>query len=82
MKNFKILMLLISFIYFGCQKEEVTTIGQEGNYAANFDFPVGVVNAPAKIVLTNRSKNADKFQWEFAGGKTNDHVICKTDKWQ
>lgn len=63
-------MLLISLVYFGCQKEEVTTIGQEGNYAANFDFPVGVVNAPAKIVLTNRSKNADRFQWEYTGGKT------------
>lgn len=70
MKKFKLLLLLIGLIYLGCSKEEITSIGQQGNYAANFDFPAGVVNAPAKVVLTNRSKNADKYRWEYTGGKT------------
>lgn len=70
MKKFKLLLLLIGLIYLGCSKEEITTIGQQGNYAANFDFPTGVVNVPAKVVLTNRSKNADKYRWEYTGGKT------------
>lgn len=61
---------MIGLIYLGCSKEEITTIGQQGNYAANFDFPAGVVNAPAKVVLTNRSKNADRYRWEYTGGKT------------
>ena len=70
MKKFKLLLLLIGLIYLGCTKEEITSIGQEGTYAANFDFPTGTLGAPAKVVLTNRSKNADRFEWEFTGGKT------------
>jgi|GEM_PF-663147 len=70
MKKFKLIYVLIGLVFLGCSKEDITTIGQQGNYLANFDFPVGEISAPAKIVLTNRSKNADKFHWEFVGGKT------------
>lgn len=70
MKRFKLLFILIGLIVLGCSKEEIGSIGQQGNYIANFDFPPRVLTAPAKIVLTNRSKNADKFLWEFVGGKT------------
>jgi PKD repeat protein len=70
MKKFTLIFALIGLMFLGCSKEEITSIGQQGNYLANFDFPNGELTAPAKIILTNRSKNADKFHWEFAGGKT------------
>lgn len=70
MKKFKLLFILIGLIVLGCSKDEITNIGQQGNYIANFDFPDRAFSAPAKIVLTNRSKNADRFRWEFVGGKT------------
>lgn len=69
MKKINLLFILIGLILLGCSKEEITGIGQQGNYVANFDFPAGQLTAPAKVVLTNRSKNADKFRWEFTGGK-------------
>lgn len=70
MKRFRILYLLIGFALFGgCAKEEVTSIGQQGEYIVNFDFPTAEVFAPAKIGVTNRSKNADKFLWEFFDAK-------------
>ncbi|TCC83762.1 PKD domain-containing protein [Pedobacter hiemivivus] len=74
MKKFKLIYVLIGLMFLGCSKETVTTIGQQGDYLANFDFPDGVPSAPAKLVLINRSKNADKFHWEFVGGK----VLNKT----
>lgn len=70
MKKIKLIFILIALVFLGCSKDEITTIGQQGNYLANFDFPIGELSAPAKVVLTNRSKNADKFHWEFVGGKT------------
>lgn len=70
MKRFKLIFAFIGLLFLGCAKEEITSIGQQGNYLANFDFPTGQLTAPAKVVLTNRSKNADKYQWVFAGGKT------------
>lgn len=68
-KKILILSLLVLFI-LGCSKKDMTTIGQEGEYIANFDFPTYKVSAPAKVVLTNRSKNADRFLWEYSGGQT------------
>nr|WP_121270234.1 PKD domain-containing protein [Pedobacter schmidteae] len=70
MKKFKLIYVLIGLVFLGCSKDDISTIGQQGNYLANFDFPIGELAAPAKVVLTNRSKNADKFHWEYAGGKT------------
>lgn len=68
-KKILILSLLVLFI-LGCSKKDMTTIGQEGEYIANFDFPTYKVSAPAKVILTNRSKNADRFLWEYSGGQT------------
>ena len=71
MKRIKFLYLVIGLtIFLGCSKEEITSIGQQGDYIANFDFPTIEIFAPAKVGLTNRSKNADKFLWEFSGAKT------------
>ncbi len=64
-----LLSLLVLFI-LGCSKKEISYIGQQGEYAANFDFPAYKVYAPAKVFLTNRSKNSDKYLWEYEGGKT------------
>lgn len=70
MKKFKLLLVLIGLVFLGCSKDEITHAEQQGNYLANFDFPTRELTAPAKVVLTNRSKNADRFHWEFLGGKT------------
>lgn len=70
MKKIKLIYVLIGLVFLGCSKDDISTIGQQGAYVANFDFPLGELSAPAKVVLTNRSKNADKFHWEFVGGKT------------
>lgn len=71
MKRIKFLYLVIGLtIFLGCSKEEITSIGQQGDYITNFDFPTIEIFAPAKVGLTNRSKNADKFLWEFSGAKT------------
>lgn len=70
MKRFKLIFVLIGLVVLGCSKTDISSIGQQGDYLSNFDFPVGELTAPAKVVLVNRSKNADKFHWEFPGGKT------------
>lgn len=71
MKEKKILLLsLLVLFILGCSKKDISSIGQEGEYIANFDFPTYKVSAPAKVVLTNRSKNADRFLWEYSGGQT------------
>jgi hypothetical protein len=70
MRIFRILYLLLAMCYLaGCAKNEVIGIGQQGEYLSNFDFPTTKVFAPGKVGITNRSKNADKFQWEFNGAK-------------
>jgi len=70
MKGFKLLYLLIISIFLaGCAKDEILGIGQQGDYIANFDFPTVKVYAPGKVGITNRSKNANKFLWEFSGAK-------------
>jgi PKD repeat protein len=62
-------VLVIALILGACSKNEITGIGQQGEYIANFDFPTTKVFAPGKVGITNRSKNADKFQWNFEGAK-------------
>lgn len=73
MKKLSILyVVLITLLYAGCDKSEVLTVESAGEHAANFDFPEGEIMAPAKVSLTNRSRNADKFLWEYPDGKTID----------
>lgn len=84
MKKFRLLYFLMGLVLLSCSKQEISGIGQQGDYLANFDFPKGVLTAPAKVVITNRSKNADKFHWQFPGGKVLDkkglHDISESDK--
>lgn len=63
-------MFVTGLFIVACSKNEITGIGQQGDYIANFDFPIYDIYAPGKVVITNRSKNADKFLWEYEGGKT------------
>lgn len=69
MKTFNYIFLFIAFVFVGCKEEAILGLGQQGEYVANFDFPSQKVEAPSKVVVTNRSKNADKFLWEYTGGK-------------
>jgi len=64
-----IYLLCIAFFLVGCSKTDITRIGQQGDYVANFDFPTTTVFAPGKVGITNRTKNADKFLWEFESAK-------------
>lgn len=66
-----------SFIYIafafillvvGCKDEDITRISPSGDFAVNFDFPNYEVTAPAKVVLTNRSKYSEEYLWHFPGG--------------
>ena len=59
---FGVLFLLTAF---GCSKETISYIDPAGEYAVNFSFPEGEITAPAKVVLINRSKYSDKYQWVF-----------------
>lgn len=71
MRRFTLFYLfIVSLFVVACSKNEITGIGQQGDYIANFDFPIYEVYAPGKVVITNRAKNADKFLWEYSGGKT------------
>ncbi|SFC43357.1 PKD domain-containing protein [Parapedobacter composti] len=71
MKSLKLLHIICAILLFtGCDRNEVLVLEHTGEHIANFDFPEGQVYAPAKVRLTNRSRNADSFLWEYAGGKT------------
>lgn len=70
MKGFKFIYLFVLGLFLaGCAKNEILGIGQQGDYLTNFDFPTTKVFAPGKVGITNRTKNADKFQWDFSGAK-------------
>lgn len=69
MRTLNYLIVFVFFTFLGCGKEAVLGLGQQGDYIANFDFPVQKAAAPVKLVLINRSKNADKFLWEFEEGR-------------
>lgn len=71
MKKLSILyVVFIALLYAGCDRTEVLTLEHTGEHIANFDFPEGDIFAPAKLRLTNRSRNADRFLWEYEGGRT------------
>ncbi|WP_207428728.1 PKD domain-containing protein [Pedobacter sp. SYSU D00535] len=72
MKRINFLYLIAAFLFLlgGCKEEEFTRIEPDGEFAVNFDFPQAEVFAPAKIVLTNRSKYSESYNWKFEGGKT------------
>ncbi|WP_299703257.1 PKD domain-containing protein [uncultured Pontibacter sp.] len=70
MKLYRLFFLMIMlFTAVSCDKDDITTIAPDGEFLANFDFPEGPIYAPAKVVLTNRSKYGESFEWEFPGGK-------------
>lgn len=60
-------IMLLAFI--GCKKETISYIDPAGDFAVNFSFPEGEITAPAKIVLTNRSKYSDRYEWKFENAK-------------
>ncbi len=56
-------------LMFGCKEDEVSRIEPQGNFAVNFTLPEGDITAPAKVLLTNRSKYSEKYLWKFPEGK-------------
>ncbi|WP_205601721.1 PKD domain-containing protein [Sphingobacterium sp. xlx-130] len=64
-----IFIALMLFTTMGCEKDTVSYIDPAGEFAANFTFPEGEITAPAKVVLTNRSKYSDKYEWKFQNAK-------------
>lgn len=63
----KQLLYLLFFLLAGlaCKKNTITRLDTDGEFIVNFDVPNGEVFAPAKVVLTNRTKNAESFSWKF-----------------
>jgi PKD repeat protein len=72
LKMKKYLFYIIAVVLFAgsCKQDEISRIAPTGEFDVYFDFPQGPINAPAKLVLTNRSRFSDKFLWEFPQGKT------------
>lgn len=69
MKKYSFLYIMSLLLFFaGCKEDEVGRIAPEGDFAVNFTLPEGVVTAPAKLVLTNRSKYSEKYLWKFPKG--------------
>ncbi|WP_439882072.1 PKD domain-containing protein [Pontibacter sp. MBLB2868] len=70
MKLYRLFFLMILFLAtVSCEKDDISTIAPDGQFVANFDFPKDEIFAPAKVFLLNRTKNADKYEWKFEGGK-------------
>src|SRR5690606_6869803 len=57
-------ILLIACLFFTCTKEVVVPVTAE--------FEIEIVNndysAPVQVVIFNKSKEADTYQWTFEGG--------------
>jgi len=58
--------LLIVAIWGGCKKEDQLY----PNPVADFSFDGANIFAPAKVVFTNRSIDANSFTWDFGDGST------------
>jgi PKD repeat protein len=64
-KYFLYLFTLL-FIGYSCKKDTAfNRLDGDGKFTVNFDVPAGEVFAPSKVVLTNRTKNAEKYYWQF-----------------
>lgn len=58
-------VILLSFLFLiSCTKEE------KNLPAASFDLTLSQSQAPATVILTNKSTNALNYQWETSDGKT------------
>lgn len=58
-------VILLSFIFLtSCTKEE------KNLPTASFDFTLSQSQAPATVILTNKSTNALNYKWETSDGKT------------
>ncbi|TKC55967.1 PKD domain-containing protein [Pedobacter hiemivivus] len=69
MKKYSFLYIMSFLLLFaGCKEDEVGRIAPEGDFAVNFTVPEGVITAPAKVLLTNRSKYSEKYLWKFPNG--------------
>lgn len=62
-------LLLLVLATVSCEKDEISTIAPDGEFALDFAFPEEEIQAPAKVFLLNRTKNAESYIWKFEGGK-------------
>ena len=70
MKRIRVLYFIsLLLLIIGCKEDEFSRIEPQGDFAVNFTLPEGEITAPAKVLLTNRSKYSEKFLWKFPQGK-------------
>lgn len=62
-------LMLLVLATVSCEKDEISTIAPDGEFALDFAFPEEEIQAPAKVFLLNRTKNAESYIWKFEGGK-------------
>lgn len=62
-------LMLLVLATVSCEKDEISTIAPDGEFVADFEFPEDEIYAPGKVFLLNRTKNAEKYTWQFEGGK-------------
>lgn len=68
-KRYLLYFLSFCLLFAGCKEDEITRIKPTGEFNVYFDFPLGEVTAPTKLILVNRSRFSDKFLWKFPQGK-------------
>ena len=69
MKKYLFYLTAIVLFAAGCKQDEISRITPTGDFNVYFDFPSGVITAPTKLILVNRSRFSDRFLWEFPQGK-------------
>lgn len=69
MNKFNLYILTLLLFFAGCKVDEISRIAPEGDFAVNFTAPEGIIMAPAKVVLTNRSKYSERYLWKFPKGQ-------------
>ncbi|MCD0487456.1 PKD domain-containing protein [Pedobacter sp. MC2016-14] len=69
MKKFSLYILTLLLLFAGCKVDEISRIAPEGDFAVNFTAPEGVITAPGKVLLTNRSKYSERYLWKFPKGQ-------------
>lgn len=70
MKKYLIYLTTIILLVAGCKQDEISRITPTGDFDVYFDFPIGTITAPTKLILTNRSRFSERFLWKFPQGKT------------